>query len=218
MEMNKQIFFTSDWHIGHENSIQFDNRPYRSLDDMHESLIHNFNKVVPEDGLTYFLGDIMAKTGVISRLNGTKVLVIGNHDKPQQNAYNNGFDVVMNGVVLYINKERVTASHCPLIGLKREDLSHIPIERRHGDNWHGEYKNQAFSFENRGQFHVHGHIHSSKETWRTKTAIKGRQFDVGVPAHNYKPVHIGVIESWIAKTLKTEQEIINHTLYQTGEW
>jgi len=50
----KPTFFTSDWHINHFNSIKFDNRPFQSLHEMHEKLISNFNKQVPETALHTF--------------------------------------------------------------------------------------------------------------------------------------------------------------------
>jgi calcineurin-like phosphoesterase family protein len=168
-------------------------------------LIQFFNKQVPEDGLTYFLGDmtfnVEATKKVIERLNGTKVLILGNHDKGGNSAYLNGFDVVMNGAALYIENERVTLSHCPLFGIKREDLSHLPEHKRLVfENWHGESRENShkFSFKDEGQFHLHGHIHSTPET-KHKTKILDKQYDVGLPANNYRPVPIGVIESWIRK-------------------
>ena len=82
----KQIFFTSDWHLGHENVINFSKRPYKTLDEMHWALVTNFNKQVPLDGLTYFLGDISFLNAdrskeLIGLLNGTKILILGNHDR-----------------------------------------------------------------------------------------------------------------------------------------
>lgn len=197
----KQVFFTSDWHIGHENVIKFDNRPFKDLAHMHRQLIINFNKQVPKDGLTYFLGDIgVGSSGelssTLSQLNGTKILIVGNHDKPYQSNYNAGFDVVLNSATIKIGNQLVTMSHCPLMGVPREDMSEYPHK---GVNWHGEYKNKEFSVENNGQFHLHGHIHSSENGKSVK--IQGRQFDVGLPANKYRPVHISEIESWISKEL-----------------
>jgi calcineurin-like phosphoesterase family protein len=135
--MKKQIFFTSDWHIGHENSIKFDNRPFRDLDHMHSELIKNYNRDVPVEGVCYFLGDIATHSSeltksVISQLNGIKILILGNHDKGSQACYNMGFDVVLNSAMIMIQKEHVTLTHCPLRGLFREDTStmngHIPGE------------------------------------------------------------------------------------------
>ena len=199
MNKLKQIFFTSDWHMGHANSIKFDNRPFKDLDDMHKSIIRNFNKKVPKDGLTYFLGDILicgTEQGkeLLSQLNGTKVLIVGNHDKAYQASYNAGFDVVLNSATLYIQNNKVTISHCPLLETYREDTSEYPEK---GANWHGEYKNQMYSVRDEGQFHLHGHIHSPNNGKSVK--ILDRQFDVGLPANNYRPVHISEIESWITK-------------------
>lgn len=206
--MNKQIFFTADWHIGHENSIKFDNRPYKNLDDMHRNLIINYNKQVPADGICYFLGDVIThgselSRSVISQLNGTKILIRGNHDKGIEACYNAGFDVVLNSGSLTISKELVTMTHCPLRGLFREDTTGmaggVP-----GENWHGEHRHPDFSIQDFGQFHLHGHIHSPNGSKSQK--ILGRQFDVGLPANKYRPVHISAIESWIQLTKNLEKK------------
>lgn len=199
----KPIFFTSDWHVGEETSMRFDNRPFSSLEHMHECLINNFNKLVPEDGLTYFLGDMgYSKDGILanilSALNGTKVLILGNHDRGSNNGYCNGFDVVLNEAVIYICNQKVSLTHCPLRGILREDCSkmrgHIP-----GDLWHGESRHLKFSREAHSGFHLHGHIHSPNKGQSKK--ILDHQYDVGLPANHYKPVSHRTIESWITKCL-----------------
>jgi calcineurin-like phosphoesterase family protein len=202
--MRKPIFFTSDLHIGHANSIIFDKRPYRDLDHMHSELIKNFNKQVPVDGVTYFLGDVVTHSAtltktIIDQMNGTKILVVGNHDKNYESCYNAGFDVVLHQATIYIQKQRVTLSHCPLLRVFREDTSTMKGHTE-GELWHGEFRNQRFSVPDDGQFHLQGHIHSPNGGKSTK--ILDRQYDVGVVANNYRPVHISTIESWIMKTLK----------------
>jgi calcineurin-like phosphoesterase family protein len=204
----KPTFFTSDWHINHGNCIKFDNRPFSNTIEMHEALIHNFNKVVPENGITYFLGDIATGptaivNDVITRLNGTKVCIVGNHDKPYAAMYNCGFDVVLNAATLYIHNQKVTMSHCPLFGVFREDTDGM-LGATSGENWHGEHKNTKFTVKDEGQFHLSGHIHSPNGGKSKK--ILGRQYDVGCVANRYTPVHIGVIESWIMKTLNEEKK------------
>lgn len=208
MAHRKGIFFTSDWHIGHANSIKFDNRPFKDLDHMHTVLVNNYNSTVPEDGVCYFLGDVgLAKSGlingVISRLYGTKILIVGNHDGGYQAMYNAGFNVVINSASLFIAGEIVTMSHHPLPGIVREDTSGMKgsIE---GECYHGEKRDNAklYSVPNVNQFHLHGHIHSPNGGKSTK--ILGRQYDVGVVANQYRPVSISAIESWIAKTKQEE--------------
>jgi calcineurin-like phosphoesterase family protein len=200
----KPIFFTSDWHIGHLNSIKFDNRPFRDLEHMHSSLISNFNKQVPMDGITYFLGDMVTHgteltKNVIGKLNGTKVLIVGNHCAKYESCYNAGFNAVMHQATIYIQKERVTLSHCPLLRVFREDTSTMKGNTE-GELWHGEFRHSQYSVPNDGQFHLHGHIHSPNGGKSTK--LLDRQMDVGLPANNYRPVHISHVESWIMKMLK----------------
>jgi len=207
MNNSKAIYFTSDQHFGHANSIKFDNRPFRDLEHMHRVLINNYNAVVPENGVCYILGDFSMMTSdkikeIVSQLNGTKVFVLGNHDKKHTSMYNIGFDVVVNSIDLYIAGERVTISHCPLRGIKREDVTGMKgaVE---GDNWHGESRHLQFSVENQGQFCLHGHLHAPNGG---KSSVKqGRQWDIGVCGNNYTPINISKIESWIAKTLKDEK-------------
>jgi len=205
----KKIFFTSDWHIGHAQSIEFDKRPFKDLNHMHRVLINTYNSTVPENGLCYFLGDVgLAGKGilskVISELNGTKVLVIGNHDKGVNAMYNMGFDVVVQGLVLYVADARVTVSHCPLRGVRREYTQGMRGSSEI-ENWHGELrkKHARLTFSDEGQYHLHGHIHS-REGKDKSQKILGKQFDVGVPANNYGPVNISVIENWIVSLRKRE--------------
>ena len=197
----KSIFFTSDWHIGHKKSIEYDQRPFKDIDHMHEVLINNYNSSVPQEGICYFLGDIGFSSSditekVIKRLHGTKVAIIGNHDKGVNALYKIGFDVVLNSAMLYIAKERVTLSHCPLRGVYREDTKGMG-NAKEGENWHGEARHKEFSITNEGQFHLHGHIHSGPANKKLKISM--RQYDVGVPANQYRPVSISTIESWISE-------------------
>jgi calcineurin-like phosphoesterase family protein len=206
MKNRKSIFFTSDWHIGHANSLVFDNRPFKDLDQMHRSLIKNYNAQVPPDGLCYFLGDIGVSStelckDIMSQLNGTKVIVLGNHDKPMNSMYNAGFDVVLYEATIYVQGERVTMTHCPLRGLFREDIEGMRGVTEYA-NWHGEKKQIQFSIEDQGQFHLHGHIHSPNKG-RSQKILK-RQMDVGCVANKYRPVSISEIESWIVRTKKEE--------------
>lgn len=194
----KPTFFSSDWHCGHENVLKHDERPFKDIDHMHETLITRYNAAVPHNGICYFLGDMGNRPDdirkVITRLNGTKVLILGNHDKGMTSMYNIGFDVVINSASIYIGSNKVTMSHCPLLGLFREDTSQM---KRSGELWHGETKNQRFSLKDEGQFHLHGHIHSRKDK-KISQKILDRQYDVGVTANGYIPVSISTIESWIA--------------------
>lgn len=199
-------FFTADWHLGHANSIVFDNRPFADIKDMHRALIKRYNAQVPPDGICYFLGDIgvgsleMTKE-VLSKLNGTKIIVLGNHDRKRDAMIRAGFDAAINMASIVIQGELVTMTHCPLRGIHREDTTGMKGVTGN-ENWHGEGRHKDFSIPDWGQFHLHGHIHSPNGGKSKK--ISGRQMDVGVPANNYTPVSLSHIESWIVKTKKGE--------------
>lgn len=196
------IYFTSDWHVGHENCLKFDERPFKNLDHMHEELVSNFNHLVPKHGITYFLGDMgLCSKGllrsVISRLNGLKILVRGNHDGNMYSMYNAGFDLVLDKAQINIGDSIITMTHCPLKGVRRENTTGMRGASP-GENWHKEYLyKDKFSIEDFGQFHLHGHVHARGVDKNGKHIIEGRQMDVGVPAWNYMPVSISKIESWV---------------------
>ena len=200
--MKRKIFFTADWHVGHENCLVFDERPFDNIEQMHRTLIKRFNATVPKYGITYFLGDMGFRgnqllRSVIDQLNGTKVLVRGNHDGGMYAMYEAGFDVVIDKAQIRIGPNVVTMTHCPLKGVFREDTT--GMNRMDGtENWHGEPKHKNnYSIEDFGQFHLHGHIHSRKG--KPSPTIEGRQMDVGVTAWNYTPVTLSQVESWIAR-------------------
>lgn len=206
MSKRNNIFFTADWHLGHAKSIEYDNRPFRDMDHMIASMVKRFNATVPEGATTYFLGDmgfgnIIKDT--VDQLNGTKILVLGNHDKGARAMSRLGFDLVLYMASINVASEVVTMTHCPLRGIHREDVTGMAGNQT-GNHWHNEQKNQKFSIPDWGQFHLHGHIHSPNHGKSVK--ILGRQMDVGVPANKYTPISISQIESWIAKTKREENE------------
>ena len=80
-----RTFFTSDLHLGHEAIIKLAARPFKSVEEMNRSLIDRWNSVVNEDDVVYVVGDFAYKSKTparqyLSRLNGTKHLIKGNHD------------------------------------------------------------------------------------------------------------------------------------------
>lgn len=192
-------FVTSDWHLGSAAIIQQAQRPFKDLEHMHTALIANFNSMVTSIDTCYFLGDMVAgkcDKSLIEALNGTKILLLGNHDLSRPAMLRLGFDVVTYSITVYIHGERVTMSHCPLMGVYREPTESYQESAR--GNWHNELKNYRFSCPDNGQFHLHGHIHSSKHRPEVVTQTD-RQWDIGVDGNHFKPVPFSAVESWILK-------------------
>jgi|YelNatPaOPRAMG01_1025707.scaffolds.fasta_scaffold50800_1 calcineurin-like phosphoesterase family protein len=80
-----KYFITSDLHFNHKNIIEYSNRPFNSVEEMNETLINNWNSVVSMDDIVYIDGDLaFGSKGkireILNRLNGSKILIKGNHD------------------------------------------------------------------------------------------------------------------------------------------
>lgn len=120
MENRKRTdFFISDLHIGHENIIKFTHddgsliRPFSSMEDMETVIEENWNSVVTPKDRVFCIGDMIMKASklkFLSRLNGEKVLIMGNHDVFRQDDYAKYFTGVL-GVMRY--RRQFVLSHVP---------------------------------------------------------------------------------------------------------
>ena len=140
--MIHEKWFISDTHFFHTNILKFtDDRGFRirkfdTLDQMHEHMVHSWNKVVAPNDYVYHLGDVTFQyhrpfQELMYSLNGDKRLIVGNHDKLKQEGLLKHFSKVMfwHG----FKDEGFTASHMPL---RLDGLRD-------------------------GSFNVHGHIHQN---------------------------------------------------------
>ena len=87
-------YCTADFHFAHENIIKYTHRPFRNAREMDRAMIRNYNSIVGDDDLVYILGDFCMSRNkrqvedYVDKLNGTKILILGNHD------YLNPFDYI----------------------------------------------------------------------------------------------------------------------------
>ena len=133
-----RTFMVSDPHLFHANIILYENRPFKDTEEMNHVIVTNWNNTVKNDDHVFCLGDVgfgskdMIKS-IVSKLNGRKNLILGNHDRSHNIKWWHecGFDFV---------------SRYPIIFKKFYILSHEPI-----------YMNKSMPFLN-----IHGHIHSNK--------------------------------------------------------
>jgi calcineurin-like phosphoesterase family protein len=83
-QQKPDTWFTSDWHLGHELMRKI--RGFDTTREMDETIIQNFNACVKNSARTFHLGDFTYRgdpkraAAVLSRLNGSHFLIIGNHD------------------------------------------------------------------------------------------------------------------------------------------
>ena len=97
--------YTSDLHLYHDNIIKLCNRPFKNVDEMHETIKNNWNKKVKPDDTVIVGGDVgypksskdfKLITEFIKELNGKKILVSGNHDNKlvTNKAFRNCFEFI----------------------------------------------------------------------------------------------------------------------------
>ena len=81
----QRTFLIADTHIGHRNILKFEpfHRPFNSIEEHDEAIVERWNSVVRPNDHVWHLGDVLfgkKSFDVLARLNGTKKLILGNHD------------------------------------------------------------------------------------------------------------------------------------------
>jgi len=162
------IYFTSDFHFGHENIIRLVGRPFSNLEEMHGSLIRSVNARVGENDELYVLGDFSFKLkqaqawAIRDEIKCKNVhLVCGNHDCGWVGT--DAFKSVSDYRELKTDKGKIVLCHYPFA------------------SWNGM---------RRGAIHLHGHIHSNGTYNLNNLAERKRILDVGVDANEYRPVSL----------------------------
>lgn len=97
--MSKTLFI-GDTHFYHENIIKYANRPFDNAIVMNEALINNWNNRASKSDRVIVVGDFALANKnkireITERLNGYKVLIMGNHDGYSPSFYREaGFEEV----------------------------------------------------------------------------------------------------------------------------
>ncbi len=113
------IWFTADPHYMHDAIIEYCNRPFKNSTVMTSKLVKNYNMVVKDEDTVYFVGDLSNKTAthtgslanIFKRLNGTKHLILGNHDVLKPFSYIN--DLGFTSVHTSLEVEEFILNHDP---------------------------------------------------------------------------------------------------------
>jgi len=178
-------WFTSDQHFNHANCIEFSQRPFAHIEDMNESLIKNWNSYVCPQDTVFVVGDFAFKKSdreihqlqnIIKRLNGRKVLIMGNHDHTKNHMYRCGFDVVVQNLTIKLGRNmECFVSHKPYRCSRLwKWWTEVSRGWKHKD-WHSRP-------EKRNMIQIHGHTHSDKKLSETGICVC-------VEAWNYRPVN-----------------------------
>ena len=192
------IYFTSDLHLGHANIIRHCNRPFSSIEEMDEVLIHNWNSKVTNGDTVHILGDFMFRNKkspeeYLSQLKGKKHLVVGNHDKAWMKKVDlsKWFESVEMMCFFTDGQRKITMCHYPMM---------------------------SWPFSNHDGWLIYGHIHenTNMDYWPL-IERNGYMLNAGVDINGFAPVtfeemqenNMAHISKCVAKRIVEE----NHELF-----
>lgn len=175
-------YFIADTHFKHQNILKLSNRPFATIEEHDEALIKNWNDTVKPDDEIYILGDFtMSRKGkdanaLLSRLNGKKYLIKGNHEHylndPEFDMSN--YEWVKDYFELRYDKIQFVLFHYPIL------------------EWNGFFQKSL---------HLYGHVHNTREDYFTNT-LDARAVNVGVDMTHFKPIAITELVEYL-NTLET---------------
>ena len=165
------FFITSDTFFGRSAIINIANRPFSSVDEMNETLIKNWNKVVKKDDTIVHLGNfawdpIIAKK-VIRKLNGNIILIEGSDDSAMLDVYEAFNNITIpTSAIIYSSDMSSVFCHWPLM------------------QWKGKGS---------GVIHFHGNtVYSHKSDFGVSPRI-----NVCTDFWNYSPIRYSAIKEFI---------------------
>jgi calcineurin-like phosphoesterase family protein len=182
-------FFIGDTHFGHANILTFkDNdgkplRPFASVEEMDETMVDNWNRVVNNNDIVYHLGDVAMNRkhlAILERCKGTKKLIRGNHDTAPMRFYLRHFDQIHGAKVFSMPED---------MGGGGFIATHIPVHE------------QSLG---RNRVNIHGHLHCNhitKPKWLTYPEAylenDPRYMNLCVEQIDYTPISISEIHKRI---------------------
>ena len=191
-------YYIADCHFGHKNILLFDNRPFGDLAQMEEVMTMLWNATVRKGDTVYILGDFCWGKAdewlrIVRQLNGTKVLITGNHDLSSYPAElkNQFADITPFKEIVDNGKDnsgrKVLLSHYPMPFYKRAN--------------------------NEKYFMLCGHVHNTAENAILERLIQELRnnnhiFSCAHAANCGQIYNVGCMMPWMEYTPRTLDEII----------
>jgi calcineurin-like phosphoesterase family protein len=174
------ICFTADFHFGHDNIIRYCNRPFRSVEEMDQTILDRLNASVKANDILYFLGDfcIGSKAKALEhrkQIRCKKIFAVpGNHDK-QVRKLTDEFSWLSNLAEISIHGQPIVICH---------------------------YAMRVWNRSHHGAWHLYGHSHGNLPDTPTSLSM-----DVGVDTHDFQPWHFDEINLLMTEKAKRLSEL-----------
>ena len=170
-------WYTADFHLFHNNIINYCDRPFANIWDMHDAIVNGVNVTIEPNDELFILGDVSFYADkvipILEAMNGQKHFIIGNHDARKMQRWD-GWKSVNHYLEIKDRGQLVV-------------LCHYPIE-----SW------RRMSY---GAIHLHGHRHGNRPEGRENDECPwGFRVDVGVDPWRFRPVNLDILtQKWLAE-------------------
>lgn len=195
-------YYISDLHFFCNSQVDngigenYDDRPFKSLGEMHNAMLQRWNEKVTNGDTVYILGDIAlrgrsdALVGLVAQLKGKKILLRGNHDDLTDYRYKQLFYEILDYKELTEMIDGKAQKLC---------LMHYPILM-----WNGQHK---------GTILLYGHTHSSVEDnfFQKCIAEMNRSEELSLRRHGctqIRAINVGCMQPYMNYEPRTLKEIL----------
>lgn len=153
------------------------------MPSMNQGLIDLYNSVIEPEDIVMWLGDCAFMSSkkfkvIMERLNGSKILIRGNHDHSPGKMVKLGFDLVLDECHMIIAGRTCRLKHYPYLGGEPRDCRQ---DDRYADRRPPKVD---------GEILIHGHTHAPRKIYKN-------MIHVGVDAWDCKPALYEEVESII---------------------
>lgn len=167
----EKIWFTSDLHFCHDREFLYKPRGFNNVEEMNNTIIERWNNVVKTNDFVFVLGDLMLCDNekaieFVKTLNGTLVVILGNHDTDNRIKLYKGVDNIV--AVEYAMRLRLNGYNF--------FLTHYPCLT--GSLEHDTPKKTTIN--------LFGHTHSKNLFYEDRPYM----YNVAMDAHNCTPVSL----------------------------
>lgn len=194
-------YYISDLHFFARSQLDnggcnYDKRPYKTLEEMHEDILNRWNKKITNGDVVYILGDVSMRgrneklIELVAKLKGRKVLIKGNHDDVEDYRYKQLFANIYDYRELSDSFEGKTYK---LV------LSHFPILM-----WHEQHK---------GRILLYGHTHQTVEDEFFQECIKRMNERNDIRHENepeFRAINVGCMCSYMDYEPRSLKELLEN--------
>lgn len=198
----QKVYFSSDFHLNHSPKWPipiWKGRGFESVTEMNDAIIKSINDVVRSTDILIFLGDFVLNCSdsqfeeFLSRINCQNIyMLFGNHNSQVKDAYSKAVNEYLQSI--YGDKHYQHSEDVEIYPVRYRNIIFVGnyleliVDGQYFMASH--YPQSSWNHMAKNSIHLHGHIHSTKETY----IQNGKMIDVGFDYHR-RPISVDEIKN-----------------------